>query len=58
MILNAHPILGYPGYLPPRTGLVSQGYPQDPTCRFLFIATLDLPDLSRIMNDPIYYYPY
>ena len=27
MIPNAQPILGYPGYAPPGTALVSQGYP-------------------------------
>lgn len=31
MIPNAQPIPGYPRYPPPGTGLVSQGYPQDPT---------------------------
>ena len=40
------------------TSLVSQGYQQDPTFRLPFIATLDLPDLSRLTNDPIYYHPY
>ena len=57
MIQNAHQILGYPGYPPPGTGLITQGY-QDPSHQLPFIATLDLPDLSRLMNDPIFYLPY
>ena len=30
----------------------------DHNCKFLFIATLDLLDLSRLTNYPIYYLPY
>ena len=50
-------ILGYPAYPPPRTGLITQGF-RDPNHQLLFIATLDLPDLSCLMNDPIYYLLY
>ena len=56
MIPNMHPILGYPRYPPPGTGLITQGY-QDPSHRLPFIATLDLLDLSRLTNDPIFYLP-
>ena len=43
-IPNANSIPGYPGYPPPRAGLVTQGF-RDPNRQFPFIATLDLPDL-------------
>ena len=56
-IQNAHPIPGYPGYPPPGTGLITQGY-QDPSHQLPFIETLDLPDLLRLTNDPIFYLPY
>ena len=42
---NANPIPGYPGYPPPRAGLVTQGF-HDPNCQLPFIATLDLPDFE------------
>ena len=57
MIQNAHTIPGYPGYPPPGTVLITQCY-QDPSHRLPFIATLDLLDLSRLMNNPIFYLPY
>lgn len=56
-IPNANPIPGYPGYPPPGTGLITQGY-QDPSHPLPFIETLDLPDLSHLTNDPIFYLPY
>lgn len=60
-IPTAQAIPGYPGYPPPGTGLVLQGYQyaqHDPNHQLPFIATLDLPDLSQLTNDPIYYLPY
>ena len=54
-------ILGYPRYPAPGTSIVPQGYSynqQDPNRRLPFIATLDLPDLSCLTNDPIYYHSY
>lgn len=56
-IPNANPIPGYPGYPPPGVVLVSQVF-RDPNGQLPFITTLDLPDLSRLTNDPIYYLPY
>jgi len=53
-IPNANPIPSYPGYPPPGAGLVTQSF-RDPNRQLLFIATLDLPDLTRLTNDPINY---
>ena len=36
---------------------MTQGF-KDPNRQLPFIATLDLPDLSRLMNDPINYLPF
>lgn len=60
-IPTAQVIPSYLGYPPPGTRIVPQGYQfsqHDPNRRLPFIATLDLPDLSRLMNDPIYYLPF
>ena len=54
-IPNANPIPSYPGYPPPGSALASQGF-RDPNRQLPFIATLDLPDLTRLTNDPIFYY--
>jgi hypothetical protein len=51
-IPNAIPVPSYPGYPPPGTGLVTQSF-RDPNRQLPFIATLDLPDLTRLTNDPI-----
>ena len=51
------PIPSYPGYPPLGAGLMTQGF-RDPNRQLLFIATLDLPDLSHLMNDPINYLPF
>jgi len=56
-IPNANPILGYPEYPPPGASLVTQGF-RDPNRQLYFIATLDLPGLSRLTNDPINYLLY
>ena len=56
-IANVHPILGYPRYPHLGIGFITQGY-QDPSCRLPFIATSDLPNISRLKNDPIFYLPY
>lgn len=53
-IPNANPIQDYPGYPPPRTSLITQGF-CDPNHQLPFIATLDFPDLLRLMNNLIYY---
>ena len=50
-IPNANPILGYPGHPPLGISLATQGF-RDPNRQLPFIATLDLPNLSRLMNDP------
>ena len=52
-----NPIPSYPGYPPPGTGLVTSSF-RDPNRQLPFIATLDLPDLSCLTNDPIKYLPY
>lgn len=60
-IPTAQAIPGYPGYPLPGTGLVPQDYqypPHDPNCQLPFIATLDLRNLSRITNDPLFYLPF
>lgn len=60
-ISTTHTILGYPRYLSPRVGINPQGYQtllQDPSRQLPFITMLDLPDLSRLTNDHIYYYPF
>jgi len=56
-IPNAIPIPSYPRYPPLRAGLMTQGF-RDPNCQLPFIATLDLPDLSRLTNDLINYLPF
>ena len=56
-IPNATPIPSYPGYSPPGTALATQGF-HDPNRQLPFIVTLDLPDLTRLTNDPIFYHPY
>ena len=56
-IPNENPIPGYPGYPPPGAGLVTPSF-RDPNRQLPFIATLDLPDLTRHTNDPISYHPY
>jgi hypothetical protein len=45
--------IGIPMGLPPQ----NYQFPQV-NRRFPFLATLDLPDLSRILNDPILHYPF
>ena len=56
-IPNANPIPCYPGYPPPGTGLITQGF-HDPNHPLPFSVTLDLPDLLCLRNDLIYYLPY
>jgi len=56
-IPNVIPVPSYPGYPPPGTGLVTQSF-RDPNRQLPFIATLDLPDLTRLTNDPINYLPF
>ena len=56
-IPNENLILGYPRYPPPGTSLIMQVY-QDPNYQLLFIENLDLPDLSCLMNDLIFYLSY
>lgn len=50
-------IPSYPGYPPPGAGLMTQSF-RDPIRQLPFIATLDLPDFSHLMNDPINYLPF
>ena len=56
-IPNAIPIPSYPGYPPPRAGLMTQSF-RDPNRQLPFIATLDFPDLLCLTNDPINYLPF
>ena len=37
--------------------MATQGF-RDPNRQLPFIAILDLPNLTRLTNDPIFYYPY
>ena len=53
-IPNAILIPSYPGYPPPGAGMMTQSF-RDPNRQLPFITTLDLPDLTRLMNDPINY---
>jgi hypothetical protein len=50
---NAYGPTGIPTGLPPQ----NYQFPQVKR-QFMFLATLDLPDLSRILNDPIFHSPY